>query len=58
VQRANAEVDNAHVLLLDANVTQIFVGIVGLGKEFYMIILDKHCFIWEYPYLYCFSVLI
>ncbi|KAH8489060.1 hypothetical protein H0E87_024632 [Populus deltoides] len=31
VQRANAEVDNAHVLLLDANVTQIFVGIVGCG---------------------------
>ncbi|KAG6748392.1 hypothetical protein POTOM_048312 [Populus tomentosa] len=30
VQRANAEVDNAHVLLLDANVTRIFVGIVGL----------------------------
>ncbi|CAK7348431.1 unnamed protein product [Dovyalis caffra] len=31
VQRANAEVDNAHALLLDVNVTQMFVGIAGLG---------------------------
>ncbi|KAG6749786.1 hypothetical protein POTOM_046855 [Populus tomentosa] len=35
VQRANAEVDNAHVLLRDANVTRIFVGIVGLGSVLY-----------------------
>ncbi|KAF9669257.1 hypothetical protein SADUNF_Sadunf14G0089000 [Salix dunnii] len=32
VQRANAEVDNARALLLDVNVTRMFVGIVGSGE--------------------------
>jgi len=30
--RVSAEVDNAHVLLQDGNVTQMFVGIAGLGN--------------------------
>lgn len=30
VQKANAEAGSAHVLLLGVNVTQMFVGIVGL----------------------------
>ena len=32
VQRVNAEAGNAHALLLDVNVIQMFVGIVGLGN--------------------------
>lgn len=38
VRRANAEAGNALALLLDVNVIQMFVGIVGLGNEFYMLI--------------------
>lgn len=33
VQRVNAEVGNAHALLLDENVIQMFAEIVGLGNE-------------------------
>lgn len=29
VQKVNAEADNAHVLPLDVNVTQMFAGIAG-----------------------------
>jgi hypothetical protein len=32
VPRVNAEVDNVHALLLDVNVIQTSVGIVGLGN--------------------------
>ncbi|XP_020538356.1 histone-lysine N-methyltransferase EZA1 isoform X3 [Jatropha curcas] len=32
VQRVNAEADSVHVLLLDVNVIQMFVGIAGLGE--------------------------
>lgn len=32
VPRVSAEVDNAHVLLQDGNVTQMCVGIAGLGN--------------------------
>jgi len=58
VQRANAEVDTARALLLVVNVTQMFVGIAGLGKVFYMLILDNHCFLCKDSYLYCISILI
>uniref|UniRef100_A0A2N9IR30 SET domain-containing protein n=1 Tax=Fagus sylvatica TaxID=28930 RepID=A0A2N9IR30_FAGSY len=34
VQRVSAEVGNAHALLLDVNVTQMFAEIAGLGNEF------------------------
>jgi hypothetical protein len=36
VQRVGAEVDIAHSLLLDVNVTQIFAKIAELGNEFHM----------------------
>ena len=35
VQRVNAEPGSAHALLLDANVTQMFVVTAGLGNNFY-----------------------
>ena len=61
VQRANAEVDSAHALLLDVNVTQMFVGIAGLGKVFYLLYLiiivfyAKNCTFIAVPFLYeCF----
>lgn len=38
MQRVNAEADNARVLLLDVNVTQMFVEIAGLGNEFCVLI--------------------
>ncbi|KAK9201970.1 hypothetical protein WN944_017179 [Citrus x changshan-huyou] len=38
VQRVNVEAGNVHALLLDVNVTQMFAGIAGLGKELYMLI--------------------
>lgn len=34
VRRVNVEVANAHALLQDVNVTQMFAGIVGLGNIF------------------------
>jgi hypothetical protein len=34
VQKVNAEVGNAHALLLDVSVTQMFAEIAGLGNEF------------------------
>lgn len=42
MQRVNAEAGNAHALLLDVNVTQMFAGIVGLGNELYMLISYMH----------------
>lgn len=38
MQRVNVEAGNVHALLLDVNVTQMFAGIAGLGKELYMLI--------------------
>lgn len=39
MQRASAEVVNAHALLLDVNVIQMFAGIVGLGNKFNYLVL-------------------
>lgn len=50
-QRVNAEVASAHALLLDVNVTLMFVGIVGLGNDFHpltivtMLMLNVACLI-------------
>lgn len=33
MRRVNAEVDNAHALLLDVSVTQMFAEIAGLGNK-------------------------
>ena len=40
VQRVNAEVGSVHALLLDANVTQMFVETAGLGND-----LKKKCIV-------------
>lgn len=51
VQRVNAEVANAHALLLDVNVTQMFVEIVGLGNKvhlhnaFTLLLLGTYCLV-------------
>lgn len=40
MQRVSAEVGNAHALLLDVNVTQMFAEIAGLGNEFHIFDVD------------------
>lgn len=42
MQKVNAEVGNAHALLPDVNVTQMFAEIAGLGKEFHIFELDTN----------------
>lgn len=49
MQRVNAEADNVHALLLDVNVTQMFVGIAGLGNSFICIFLMSNHSHRNYP---------
>lgn len=49
MQRVSAEVGNAHALLLDVNVTQMFAEIAGLGNEFHIFDVDTSL-MWDWPF--------